>query len=358
MRVVVTGATGNVGSALVPLLADDPAVREVVGVARRPPEHAPGPGPAAGPAKTTYRALDVGADILDEVMAGADAVVHLAWLFQPTHHPTETWRANALGSIRVFEAAVAAGVRTIVYSSSVGAYSPGPGLTVDEAWPTHSVPTAAYGREKAYVERVLDAVEARNPDVRVVRLRPGFMFQRASGSQQRRLFAGPLVPRPLLRQVHRSRLPVLPHPAGLRFQALHTGDAARAFQAALTGEARGAFNLAADPVIDGPRLGEVLGARPVAVPRSLVRGALATGWHLRLVPAEPALLDLVLSLPTLDSSRARAELGWQPTVSGTDALAEALAGMGEGAGGATPPLAPDTAGERAREVATGLGGRP
>jgi hypothetical protein len=102
-----------------------------------------------------------------------------------------TWQANAVGSARVFEAVSAAGVGVLVYASSVGAYSPGPGRRVDESWPTHSVPAAAYGREKAYVERLLDAFEARHPDTRVVRLRPAFIFQREAASEQR---ARPLEP--------------------------------------------------------------------------------------------------------------------------------------------------------------------
>ena len=346
LRVVVTGATGNVGTALVEVLADDPRVGAILGLARREP----GPGPA--PAGTTYATADVASDPLDGLLAGADAVVHLAWLFQPTHDPLATWRANALGSMRVFEAAAAAGVGTIVYSSSVAAYSPGVGHTVDESWPTHSLPTSGYGREKAYVERYLDTFEARHPDVRVVRFRPALMFQRASGTQQRRLFAGPLLPRRLLR---RGRLPLLPVPSGLRFQALHTGDAARAFHAALVGTARGAYNLAAEPVIDAAALGEVVRARPVPIPRPLARAAVATGWHLRLVPADPRLLDLVLSLPLLDTTRARTELGWQPARSGTDALREALDAMAGGTGGRTPPLSPDSPAARAEELATGVG---
>jgi nucleoside-diphosphate-sugar epimerase len=265
-----------------------------------------------------------------------------------------TWQANAVGSARVFEAASAAGVGALVYASSVGAYSPGPGRRVDESWPTHSVPTAAYGREKAYVERLLDAFEARHPDTRVVRLRPAFIFQRQAASEQRRIFAGPLLPGTLLRP---GRLPVIPWPAGLRFQALHADDVAEAYRLAVLGDARGAYNVAADPVIDAASIGEVLGARVVPVPGALAHAGLSAAWRLHLVPAEPALLDLALQLPLLDTSRIRAELGWSPTVSSLDALREVLEGMADGAGAQTPPLAPDSLAGRLQEGTTGVGER-
>ena len=146
MRIVITGASGNVGTALVERLSQDPKVQSIVGLVRRSPDW--------HPPRTTWTEADVATDDLDQVFAGADAVVHLAWLFQPTHDPILTWRSNVEGSVRVFAAAAEAGVRTIVYASSVGAYSPGPqDRPVDENWPTHGWPTAGYTREKAYVER-------------------------------------------------------------------------------------------------------------------------------------------------------------------------------------------------------------
>src|SRR5690606_35721800 len=256
----VGGATGRGGRGGEGGRARRPEVTEVVAVARRAPA-------VDWPPSVRFVAADVATDDLEPVLAGADTVVHLAWLFQPSHDPLLTWRVNAVGSARVFEAAAAAGVGAVVYSSSVGAYSPAPDRTVDETWPTHSIPTAAYGREKAYVERVLDAFEARHPEIRVVRLRPAFIFKRTAGPEQRRLFAGPLLPRAVLRR----GVPVLPLPAGLRFQALHSTDAARAFAVAATGDARGAFNIAAEPVIDAAALASVVGARPVEVPPRALR---------------------------------------------------------------------------------------
>jgi UDP-glucose 4-epimerase len=346
VRVVVTGATGNVGTAVVDALSAEDAVTEVVGIARR--------RPAQLPAKTRFVSADVAEDDLAPHLRGADALVHLAWMFQPTHRPDTTWRANAVGSARVFEAAADAGVGTVVYASSVGAYSPGPGRRVDETWPTHSMPTAAYGREKAYVERVLDAFEARHRDTRVVRLRPSFIFQRAAATEQRRIFAGPFLPNPLLK---RGRLPVLPWPRGLRFQTLHAHDVAEAYRLAVVTEARGAYNVAAEPVIDHDVMGELLHARAVPMPGRAARATLAGLWRLHAVPAEPALLDLVLSLPLLDTSRIREELGWQPRTSSVEALREVLSGMVDLAGGETPPLAPDSLRGRLDELATGVGER-
>jgi UDP-glucose 4-epimerase len=229
----------------------------------------------------------------------------------------------------------------VVYASSLAAYSPGPGRHVDESWPTHSMPTAAYGREKAYLERYLDAYELRHPDIRVVRMRTCFIFKRSSASEQRRIFAGPLVPRALLRP---GRLPIVPFPGGLRFQAMHGDDAGEAYRLALLSDARGAYNVAADPIIDKESFGKLLEARAIEVPKQAFAAAMAGAWRLRLIPADEALLKMFVSLPTLDASRIRNELGWQPRRSGVEALSEVMQAMAEGAGGPTPPLRPSGAG--------------
>ena len=237
MRVVVVGGTGNVGSRLVDRLSEHPGIGHVVAASRRQPKRL-----ADG---VEWRRVDLSEGGFGTVLREADAVVHLAWLFQPTRVTQVTWRANVEGSARLLEAAAEAGVGAIVYASSVGAYSPRRSSErVDESWPTHGVPTAAYSVEKAYVERLLDSFENRHPEVRVVRLRPVFTFRAESAVQQRRLFAGPLVP---ARLVGQGRIPVLPDPGGLTFQAIHTDDVVQAYLQALTQPVSGAFNLAAEP---------------------------------------------------------------------------------------------------------------
>jgi UDP-glucose 4-epimerase len=329
-RVVVVGATGNVGASLVDALAADETVQEIVGVARRLPH--------ISPPKTSWVASDIERDDLVQVFRGADCVVHLAWRIQPSHDVPALRRTNVDGSERLFGAVAEAGVPALVYASSVGAYSPGPkDRAVDEGWPTDGTPTSFYARHKAEVERSLDRFEETHPQVRIVRLRPGLIFKRTSAAEQRRYFLGPLFPGALARP---KAIPVVPDLPRLRFQAVHTTDVAEAYRLAILSNARGAFNIAAEPVLDTREIARALGARTVKIKPGLVRAAMTLSWRLHLQPTPPGWLDMGLSVPIMDTRRARDELGWQPGRSSIDAILDLLAGLRVEAGAETPPLEP------------------
>jgi UDP-glucose 4-epimerase len=348
MRVVLTGATGNVGTSVADALAGESGVEEILGIARREPDEVP--------SRVRFVAADIASAELVPLFRGADVVIHLAWLIQPGRDEAVTRLVNVLGSERVFRAVVEAEVPSLVYASSVGAYSPGPkDRSVDESWPTQGVPSSFYSRHKVAVERLLDRLEREHPRLRVVRMRPGLIFQAAAATEIRRLFAGPFLPRGLLRP---GLIPVVPDIPRLRFQAVHTADVADAYRRAALGDARGAFNLAAEPPIGPPELAEMFGARRMKMPPALLRAGAAATYALRLQPSEPGWVDMGLSVPLMDCTRARSELGWTPEHSSTDALSELIAGIRSGADRKTPPLARETSGPgRLREVLTGLGKR-
>lgn len=326
---VVIGATGNVGTSVLQALAEEPDVQEIVGVARRLPHTAF--------AKTTFRAADVLSDDLTHLMRGADAVVHLSWLIQPARERALVQAVNVKGTERVLSAAVEAGVPSLIYASSVGTYSPGPkDRRVDETWPTEGIPTSFYSRDKVAAERLLDRLERDQPELRVVRLRPGLIFKAEAADEIRRYFVGHVAPRVIFR--HRL-LPVVPKLPQLRFQAVHSLDVGDAFRRAVVADARGAFNVAAEPVLDAAALATALRARAVPMPARVLRAGAALTYRLHLQPVEPGWLDLALKVPLLDTARVRRELGWQERCDALGALRELLDGMGSGADLPTPPLA-------------------
>jgi nucleoside-diphosphate-sugar epimerase len=184
---------------------------------------------------------------------------------------------------------------------------------------------------------MLDRFQLERPETRVVRLRPGLIFKRSSGEEQRRYFLGPLVPRALAGRGPRA---VVPDIGGLRFQAVHTRDVAEAYRLAIVGDVHGAFNVAAEPVLDARTLAEALGARVLPVPPAVARKAMAATWRLRLQPTPPGWLDMGLCVPLMDTTRAREELGWEPRHSSLEAIREVLSGIADAEGEPTPPLEP------------------
>ena len=329
MRVVVTGATGNLGTSCVATLSEASHVREIIGVARRTRDIAP-----EELGRTQLVSADITTTDLRPLFEGADAVVHLAWALQPSHDEAMLFRTNVRGSERVFEAACRARVPVLVYASSIGAYSPRTDDSlVEEDYPTGGISGSTYSAHKAAVERILDGVVLENPALRVVRLRPALVFKHGVGTEIHRLFIGGLVPRRFLVP---GRIPFVPD--DLRFQCVHSLDVGQAILRALTADVRGPFNLAADPVLGPHDLARLLKSRSTPIPKRLIRGSLSLAWHLHLAPSEPGWIDLAYGVPTISSRRARDELGWTPSHGAADTLLELLDGIAEGAAMATPPL--------------------
>ncbi|SDT78153.1 NAD-dependent epimerase/dehydratase family protein [Actinoplanes derwentensis] len=317
MRVVIVGASGNAGTALLRRLRAEPDL-DLAGISRREPT------PAGPYADVSWFVADIGAedaaDSLTRIFRGADAVVNLAWQIQPSHDQRRLYRTNVLGSRAVFRAALDAGVPTLVHASSVAAYAPGPKRGfVKESWLRTGIPESSYSRHKALVERVLDEIESDHPTLRVVRMRPGLIFQRDAGSEITRLLAGPLL--------RAGRIPLVPRTAGLRIQAVHADDVADAYLRVLRTDVRGAFNIAAGPVLDADVIGRAFHGVPLPVPGLLLEGAAALTWQLRLQPIDRGWVRLARKAPLMSCDRAASQLDWRPRTDAISAMRELLTGL-------------------------------
>ncbi|HSC73485.1 MAG TPA: NAD-dependent epimerase/dehydratase family protein, partial [Gaiellaceae bacterium] len=268
-----------------------------VGVARRRPE--------LDFPKTEWATADVAESDLVRLFRSADAVVHLAWLIQPSRDPAQLWRVNVEGSTRVFRAVADAGVRALVHASSVGAYSPGPEgprrrRELADVRRAHERVLPREGRGRA----PLDRFEREHPVIRVVRLRPALSFKRESASEQRRLFGGPFVPGSLLR---RGLVPLVPEIPELSFQAVHSDEVGNAYRLAVVDGARGPFNIAAPPLLDLTTIARLLRARTFPLSARVARALASLAFRGRLSSLPPDWLDMGLAAPLLDTdTRAQA----------------------------------------------------
>lgn len=327
MRIVVTGASGNIGTALLrQLIARGDTV---VGVSRRRP-------PMVPPYRDAdWITADVGSaaaeQLLQPTFADADAVVHLAWLLQPDRDRELLRRVNQGGLRAVLAAVRAAQVPHLVHFSSIGAYSPAPGTVKDESWSTGGVAGSAYSEDKAACERMLDQAE----DVRISRVRPAVVLHPEASSEVKRYFLGPLVPRSLLRP---ALLRLAPLPRSFAVQFVHAEDVVDAVSRILSQRAEGAFNLAAEPVIDRGRYAEIFGGVGPPVPVGVLKAMTEASWRARIQPTSGGWVDMGFSLPNISSDRARRELGWQPQHPADRALAEFVEALRQGAHGAGPLL--------------------
>jgi UDP-glucose 4-epimerase len=340
MTVAVTGASGNVGTALLRhLTAPGSEVAGVRGLARRqPPDLAPYDA-------VQWHLADLGEPAGDQALSGflegADVVVHLAWALQPGRQPERLRRVNVGGTRRVVRAAVAAGVRHVVHMSSLGAYAPaGRRQLVGEDWPTTGIPTSQYSRDKAEAESVVREVLGRHPEITTSVVRPTLVLQPEASSEIGRYFLGPLLygaarllPGPV------AQLLPLPLP-DLAVGFVHADDVADAIVRILDRQAAGPFNLSAEPVLDADALARALGSVRVPVPARLLRTALHAAFTAHLVPTEPGWLDMAVRAPALDTTRARTQLDWAPVHRGDEALRQFVAAFGGGTGAPGPLLTP------------------
>ena len=336
MRIVITGATGNVGTALLQALAEDvKGPHQIVGISRRP---APAEPPYHG---VEWRSADLAtpesATVLAEACAGADAVVHLAWLIQPSRDRELLRRTNQDGTARVIEAVRRAGVGQLVHFSSVGVYSPAHDpRPVSEDYPHEGVPSSPYSVDKAAAERLLDRFEAESAATTVTRLRPALILQAAAASEIARYFLPRPLPTGLLRP---GLLRLVPFPAGVGVQFVHARDVARAVLLVLHERAGGAFNVATDRVVNRQSWRAMFGGVGPPLPVPVLRSLARASWAAHLQPVDPGWIDLAANVPILSTDRIR-QLGWRPERTVEQLLREFLQALRDGRGTASPALAP------------------
>src|SRR4051812_10147744 len=327
LTVAVTGPTGTFGFGLMPRLQSDARIARVVGIARRPfdpLEH--------GWTKLEYRRGDVrDRAALEDAFAGADVVVHLAFMITGTASRQTIRAINVDGTLNAFRAAAAAGAQRFVYASSVAAYGfhPDNPQPMTEEWPTRPAAHLFYAQEKAEIEQLLGEEAAVHPELGLYLLRPPVVLgPHTVGAKD--LLPGPLaaVGRGVAGAIGRFPLP-LPAPVpDLPVQFIHEDDVGQAFQLCIVGAgAPGAYNITGDGVLSGADVARELGLAPLRIPGGLVRRAargLAALPAPGFLPPATEWVEAASHPAIMDATKAKRELAWSPRYTSLEALRDTL----------------------------------
>jgi UDP-glucose 4-epimerase len=327
LTVAVTGPTGDIGRALMRALERSRDVGAIRAMARRELDPA-----AEGWRKTTYLQGDVlDRAAVDALVAGADAVIHLAFAIMGAGGD-EGHRVNLDGSRNVFAATVAAGVPRLVYTSSVAAYGfhPDNPPLLSEDLPPRGTDAHAYSAEKAQVERLLGDV-TRGSATAVYVFRPCIV----AGPDALMMIESipyvqlgermPEAVRWLLDTAAPVLKPVIPD-NGVTFQLVHHDDVASALRAAALGRGRpGVYNLAGPGTLTMRDLAEDLGWYAIPVPELAVDAAAELAGRLPFVPEKAQWINALRVPVLMDTAKAQRELGWRPRHGARETLRATIA---------------------------------
>jgi len=292
----VTGACGNIGSRLVPLLVADPDIEHVFGV-----DIATGRMPA-GP-RWTPVGMDVRDPAIRSIVGEADCLVHLAFVVKNIHDDARTREINLGGTQNLLEACRCVRMRRIVFTSSVSVYGYHPeNVTfIKEDTPLRPDPCHVYSTCKAAIEDSLERFAVESPGSRVCILRPSLVM-------------GPHVDNSLA-NLFRRRTFLAVKGFDPRVQAVHVDDLARALHLAVKREATGVFNVAASDAFRVSEICRLFGIRRISIPVPLLHAYLRVGYRTGLSHIPPQSAPRFLYSLTVDSIRFREAFEWRPVYS-------------------------------------------
>ena len=331
MRYVITGGAGYIGSRLVDFLSRRDDTEKIVVCDVAPPRgYVP---------KTEYERVDVrDRDGVRGALerARADALVHLAFILNPSHDEALMYDVDVNGTHNVLEAAAAAGTSQVLVTSSSTAYGAFPDnpvpLTEDD--PVRGVSAFSYARDKTESDRICQLWAARYPDRTMTIVRPCIVF-------------GPNVDNYLVRLW--TKQPFAADVEGTldnQIQFVHEDDVVEAITALLVGRHGGAFNVAGDGLMTMRECAELIGSPVQKLPMRAYRGLARAMWAARISEAPPGQIEFARHPWLVSAEKLKRETGWRPRFSSRETFEQTMRAHGK-----LPPAGPP-AGERADATLT------
>lgn len=293
-RILITGAAGAVGSALLSELAT--TSHEVLATDIRQPRDLPD--------NAQFQEMDVRGDDPAHVIAALkpEVIIHLASIVTPGDASTRAFEfsVDVTGSKNVLESAIKNNVRRLVVTSSGAAYgyhadNPVP---LRESDPCRGNPEFAYSDHKRQVEEMLSDARRDFPALEQVVLRVGTVLGAGLENQITALF-------------HKKRL-LMVQGFDSPFVFIWTRDLARILHRAANNGPPGIFNVAGDGAMTIPDLAAALGKPQLKLPVWALKAALGIARPLGLSRYGPEQVRFLQYRPVLDNTALKITFGYTP----------------------------------------------
>lgn len=217
---------------------------------------------------------------------------------------------NVRGTRNVFEAAVKAGVRKIVYTSAGVAYGAHPDndFPLREDSPLRANPDFPYAEHKLEVERWLGPWTREHDEVAVAVLRPG-------------VIAGMDIDNPWVRQL--LEFPRYIAVKGYRppWQFSHVEDVTAAIEHAIVEDLRGAYNVACEGWLSFEEMLDITDQKPLDLPEEIAFTVAEQLWRFGFAEGPPGALHYLMH-PWVMSVERLIGAGWRPRHTNREALRE------------------------------------
>ncbi|SMR70863.1 UDP-glucose 4-epimerase [Aliiroseovarius halocynthiae] len=302
-KILITGAAGAVGRALLQRLGRLSQIDVIATDICTPPEL---------PENARFLPIDVTKDDAQRIIMAErpETIVHLASIVTPGAGSTRDleYQVDVGGTRRVLDAAIAAGVRRLVVTSSGAAYGYHADNSVPlcETDPIRGNKEFAYSWHKRLVEEMLAKAREGNPDLEQVVLRVGTVLGVGVDNQITALF-------------HKPRLLGLIG-SDSPFVFIWDEDLAEILLRAATDSPAGIFNVSGDGALTVSQIAEAMGKPVRWLPPRLVRLALSIAHPLSLSRYGPEQVRFLQFRPVLGNSALKKAFGYQPRYSSAEAF--------------------------------------
>lgn len=298
---MITGCSGYLAQTLIQACRKDPNVEWLGGVDVRPPPNTDG---------WHFTSMDIRSSDLAGILEQnrVNTLVHMAWVFNPTHQPELEYEVDVVGSRNVLEAAQKAAIPYMIYMSSTTAYGPHPDNPVifNESYPRRGHREYLYSKYKAEVDDLMLEFLSQNPDFRLFMIRACIIL-------------GPHTQNIVTKM---TEMPVMFGVKGFDppMQFLHEEDLQRVLVWAIQKQPVGVYNVAGLGTIRYSELVAALKKKALWLPDWLVYSGLGLIWKLRLMPFPPSLLDFIRYPWVADTGRFDSTLQFPIRHTSLDAL--------------------------------------